>query len=68
MNMAKTHMIRFRVSKLQLEQIRNDAHSRGYVALAPYLRDLALLKSPFIETKIVEIEVTVKKLLEVLNG
>lgn len=64
--MAKTHLIKFRVSSIQFEKIRAEADSKGYVSLASYLRDLALNRNRFIETKIIETNQLVKRILE--NG
>lgn len=65
--MPKNHILKFRITKNQLEQIRNEAQAKGYVAVASYLRDLALKRSGFIESKIVETNENVKKILGALQ-
>ncbi len=61
--MVKNHVCKFLVSQSQMEKIRNDARANGYISVSPYLRDLALQKSGFIEAKLIEINENVKKLL-----
>lgn len=65
--MANNHTCKFRVSRAQFEQIQQDAQAKGYVRIAPYLRDLALEKNRFIESKILETHQMVQKILEVLQ-
>jgi len=64
--MAKNHLLKFRVTLGQLEQVKDKAKIKGYVTLAAYLRDLALQGNDFIESKIIETNYLVKKILEVL--
>ena len=64
--MAKTHVIKFGVTKAQREKIESDAQANGYVFLAQYLRDLTLKNNGLVEQKILETNESVKRLLEVL--
>lgn len=66
--MAKTHMLKFRVSKQQSETIRIEAQAKGYVSIASYIRDLALNRNQLIETKIIETNQNVKKLLGLIEN
>lgn len=66
--MPKNHTFRFRVTKQQFEQIKNDAAARGYVTIAPYIRDLALKRGMMIESKIIETNNLAKQILEALDG
>ena len=63
--MAKTHLLKCRVTKAQYEQIQCAAHSRGHVQLAPYIRDRLLKDSDFVERKLIQIDQSLKRLLEV---
>lgn len=65
--MARNHTCKFKVSEAQLERIRLDAQARGYVRIAPYLRDLALEKSRVVEDQIHETNQLVKKIWETLK-
>lgn len=65
--MCRNHVIKFAVTKAQREKIELEAKERGYVTIASYLRDLALAKNDFLETKIIETNQHVKKLVEALN-
>lgn len=38
--MVKTHILKIRMSKEQHERIQQTARKKGYLALAPYIRDL----------------------------
>ena len=62
--MAKNHTFRFRVTTAQFDQIREEAKSQGYLAMSAYIRDLALNRNRFIEGKIIETNVLIKKMLE----
>lgn len=62
--MAKNHTLKFKVSPSQYEQIKNNARACGYVALAPYLRDIALQKVNYLEAKIGEIQAQLKEIRE----
>jgi len=66
--MVKNHTFRFRVTQPQFEQIKNEAQAKGYVKVAPYLRDLALEKSKFLEDKIINTHEKVTQILEVLQN
>jgi len=66
--MVKNHTFRFRITKTQFEQIRIDAQAEGYLTIAPYLRDLALKRRGFIESKIIETHQLVKRIQEVLEN
>ncbi len=66
--MPRNHLCKFKVTKSQLEDIQRDAQSRGYIKLAPYLRDLALSRSGLLEAKIAENNRLIKQLLEVQDG
>ncbi len=65
--MPRNHLCKFRVSEAQLERIRADALSKGYVSIASYLRDLALEKSKIVEDQIHETNQIVKEILEKLQ-
>ena len=65
--MARNHTCKFKVSNAQLERIRQDALAKGYVRIAPYLRDLALEKSRVVEDQIYETYQIVKKISEALK-
>lgn len=65
--MVQNHMIRFRVSRMQLEQIRQDALDKGFANPSAYMRDLALNRSFFLETRLVEITQDVKRIRELLE-
>ena len=64
--MVKNHTFRFRVTKSQFEKIKQEALVKGHLTVAPYVRDLALNHTDFIESKIIENNQMLKKLLEVL--
>ena len=68
--MVNNHMIRFRVNKEQMEKIREDAISQGYLTPSAYLRDLALNRNlVYLEVKVNELSKDMKQLKEVLcNG
>lgn len=65
--MAKVHMVKFRVTSRQFDKLKSDAQVRGYVYLAAYLRDVVLRRNSFIESKILESNDNVKKVLELLE-
>jgi hypothetical protein len=65
--MVKNHTFRFRVTEEQFEQINNRSKSKGYICIASYLRDLALNKNDLIESKILDTNEKVKKLLELVS-
>lgn len=65
--MPNNRLCRFKVSNEQYCKIKQDAAEKGYLKLAPYLRDLALNKNPFLEFKTIETNQLVKKILEVLR-
>ncbi|MBU0470137.1 MAG: hypothetical protein KKA62_01525 [Nanoarchaeota archaeon] len=65
--MVKNHTFRFRITKTQFEEIRQEAKVQGYLTIAPYLRDIAFNKNRFIESKIIETNVLVKKIMEMLQ-
>jgi len=68
--MVNNHMIIFRVNKEQMEKIREDAISQGYLTPSAYLRDLALNRNlVYLEVKVNELSKDMKQLKEVLcNG
>lgn len=65
--MACNYTCKFKVTKAQFERIRENALAKGYVRIAPYLRDLALEKSATIESLIVETHKLTKKILDELK-
>ena len=65
--MAQNHTCKFKVTATQLETIKQIARTNGYIKLAPYLRDLALNRNGFVESKIIETHANVKRILEVLQ-
>mgnify|MGYP001558369815 CR=1 FL=1 len=65
--MAKTGLITFRVSAEEHERIKNEAKSQGYSAVSSYIRELALKRNLFIETKILETNTLIKKMMELKN-
>ena len=65
--MARNHTCKFKVSNAQLERIRANALAKGYVRIAPYLRDLALEKSKIVEDQICETHELAKKIWEALK-
>lgn len=66
--MPRNHLCKFLVTKSQLEDLYIDAQARGYVRLAPYLRDITLSKSYLLEAKIAENNRLIKQFLEAQNG
>ena len=66
--MGRNHVVKFAVTKSQRERIEQQAHSLGYVTVASYLRDLALQKNEFLESKIIETNQHVKKLMEAFQN
>ena len=65
--MVQNHTFRFRVSKAQYDKVKQEAKSRGYVRLAPYIRDIMLDRNQLIEEKIIETNNMVKKILEAIQ-
>ena len=65
--MVQNHTFRFRITKSQFEQIKQDAKSKGYVTVASYLRDLALKRNNLIEEKILETNIMVKNIQQRLH-
>ncbi|MBT6868724.1 hypothetical protein HN652_03865 [archaeon] len=65
--MVINHTFRVRVTKEQISRIRRDANNKGFQNVSSYLRDLALKHNDLIESKIIETNNTVKKILEVLE-
>jgi hypothetical protein len=63
--MASNHMIRFRVSKEQMQMIQFDAISNGFLTPSAYMRDLAIKKHEnFTEKRLNEILTEIKQLKE----
>ncbi len=65
--MVKNHSFRFRVTKSQFEQIKEQAKAKGYVTIAPYVRDLVLQKDGFFEARIIETNQLAKEILKRLQ-
>lgn len=65
--MAKANIIRFRVSSEEHDRIKNEAKTSGYVTISSYLRELVLKRNLLIETKILETNHLVRKLIEAKN-
>ena len=65
--MSKLHTVKFRVTSGQWSKLKRDAQIRGYVYLAAYLRDVVLKRNDFIESKILESNDNLKKILELLK-
>lgn len=68
--MASNHMVRFRVSKEQMERIRSEALDNGYLNPSAYMRDLVLNRNLIsIDIKVSELSKDMKHIKEVLcNG
>jgi hypothetical protein len=65
--MSRVHLMKFRVSMDQLERIRKDAALNGYVRLAPYIRDTLLKRVEMIESKVLETNQNVKRIMEMIE-
>ncbi|MFA6461953.1 MAG: hypothetical protein WCV90_06845 [Candidatus Woesearchaeota archaeon] len=65
--MPNNRTCRFKVSNEQYSKIKQESTEKGYVKIAPYLRELVLNKNQFLEFKIIETNQLVKKILEVLR-
>ena len=65
--MVQNHTFRFRITKTQFEQIKQEAKGKGYVTVASYLRDLALKRNDLIEQKILETNIIVKEIRQRLQ-
>ncbi|MAF36215.1 hypothetical protein CL622_03810 [archaeon] len=61
--MAKNHIFKFRLTKRQLEYIRQESKIEGYISVAAYVRDRLLSQDKFIASKIIETHQNVKELL-----
>ncbi|MBT3304398.1 hypothetical protein HN592_03435 [Candidatus Woesearchaeota archaeon] len=66
--MPKNHTIRFRITKDQHEQIKYLANKNGFSYVSDFVRTVLFSKNELIESKIIETNKIVKKLLEVNNG
>ena len=66
--MKGNHLIKFRVNGEQLSRINLNVNNKGYSSIAAYMRDLALKRNDFIDSKIIEIAYDVKKILEVVKN
>lgn len=64
----KNRIIIFRVTNDQFERILNNKTAYGHITIASYLRYLALEKSFFIDSKIVETNKLVKEILGKLDS
>ena len=60
----KNHVLKVRLTKEQRDRIEATARTKGYVALAPYVRNLLLGKEPSWEARLIEIDRNVRILLE----
>jgi hypothetical protein len=65
--MAKTAMIRVRVSAKEYESIRNNAAIRGFATVSAFLRSLALERDLWLEKKVQETYHLVKEISDVLK-
>jgi len=65
--MSNTRRIDFRVSRNDYERIINNAQAKGYSTISAYLRSIALDKDIFLESKVLETNNNVKKILQVLE-
>ena len=59
--MVSNHIVKFLVTKDQLERIRTNASAKGHKTLSSYLRDVALNRGVFIEKLLLEIHNKVMK-------
>ncbi len=65
--MAKTAMIRLRVSEKEYESIRNNAAIRGFATVSAFLRSLALERDLWLEKKVQETYHAVVELLKIVK-
>ena len=65
--MSKLHTVKFRVTSRQFDRLKRDSQLRGYVHLAPYLREIVFRENGFIESKILESNDNVKRILELMK-
>ncbi len=68
--MVSNHMVRFRVTRDQLERIRFDALDNGHLNISSYVRSVVLKDDPAdLEVAVGGIAIDVKKIKEaVCNG
>ena len=64
--MAKTMMIRLRVSSLEYERIKNTVSAKGFATVSSYLRSVALEKDLWSEQKLKDIYTSVQELRSLL--
>ena len=65
--MSNNRRIDFRVSRNDYERIINNAQAKGYATVSAYLRSIALEKDLFLESKVIETNNNVKKILQLLE-
>ena len=65
--MGKSRLFQMRLSSEQFEQIKKDAFMKGHSSVSSYVREVILKRGWSIDSKIVETNINVRRLLELLE-